>query len=233
MSISAIGTPSVMRQVFLSHSSKDRAEAADLRSQILDDGSAGNVFLSSEHEAGPLGGTEWRSWIHNAMVNCDIVLFLASRHALSPWCCAELGMARLLDKPILPIAIDATAERNPLVGDIQVDPLDLVRPQLAKRITALIGQPLSQSHLALPEVPYPGLEPLPESHASSFFGRLEDISRISRDFNHSSVPRIVMLSGPSGCGKSSSSGKRIGSSAPDGSAMRCAISRQAQHLATG
>lgn len=196
-----------MRQIFVSHSSRDSGLAqrlvTGLRSLKPDD----IYHLSSFHETGPGGGTDWTAWIRRTVANADLVLFLATAHSGSAWCSAELGMANLLSTPILPLYVGRRDDINPLalVSRAQAEPLDQPPERILRLIDDLIGSPAQLLSTGGGDgiVPYPGLSPLGESQAALLFGRESDTRRMVRSFDPIVTPRFVVLSGPSGSGKSS------------------------------
>ena len=194
-----------MTQVFVSHGSADARLASALVEQLAELRADFRFHLSSDHERGPAAGTAWQSWIRNAITNSDLVLLVASESSMSTWCAAELGMARLLNKPLLPLSIAPGAPVNPVSAHVQAEPISLSPTVLIDHIDRLTGR--SKSTLPIPldpaVEPYPGLQPLTEGHASLLFGRELELARILSDFDPAAAARLVIVNGPSGSGKSS------------------------------
>lgn len=194
-----------MRLIFVSHASADAADARAFRRSWLAERDGDELFLSSDLDAGPQGGMDWRSWIRRTMRSCDLVVFIASPASFSPWCSAELGMARLLDRPILPLTVTPDAPVNPLVGDVQAIPLDQPTWRLVSAADQRLGAPEVVERPGEDVVPYPGLAPFTAEY-EVFLGRhdlrrriLEGIDELRTDASG----KFAIVSGPSGSGKSS------------------------------
>jgi WD40 repeat protein len=192
-------------QLFVSHSAADAAPAAALRDAWLAARPDDRIALSSSPEAGPLGGTSWRSWIRRAMTSADVVLFVASEHSLSPWCSAELGMARLLGTPVISLLTGPGAVVNPIVDELQAHSLDRPLDELLRVVDAQLGARAPTHGLPPDFVPYPGLAALGEQQEALLQGRTAERDRLLADFERLALgsPRYVVVSGPSGSGKSS------------------------------
>ena len=190
-----------MRQIFISHSSEDAERAASLKAAWSARRPGDKIMLSSEHGAGPRGGTSWQGWIRRAVINSDVILFVASKHSKSEWCSAELGMAIVERTPIVPLRIGSMDQVNALISTIQAEPLD----QPIERIVSLVDDrlgPETDGRLRAGALPYPGLKPI--SDQAMLFGRREEVDSIVRTFNRLvDDGGFVVVSGPSGSGKSS------------------------------
>ena len=97
-----------MSILFISHSSKDNAQAIAL-SQWLTSSGWPDQFLDLDPERGIVGGERWEEALHQAASRCDAVLFLISQNWLSsPWCRKEFALAQKLGKQIFGVLIDET-----------------------------------------------------------------------------------------------------------------------------
>ncbi len=194
-----------MRLVFISHNSADADVAGRLLAQWQEQRPEDHLDLSCDVAAGPDGGTQWRWWIRRVVKNCDLVVFIASEHSNSPWCSAELGMAQLLGKPILPLRTAADALVNPVVDQHHMGSVQQPITEILGLADNLLGTPQDVARPAAGFVPYPGLTPLGAEH-EAVVGRaqlldrlLADVERVRREGGG----RFVVVSGPSGSGKSS------------------------------
>lgn len=194
-----------MKQIFVSHSSDDAVLAEELVQNLASRRADLRFHLSSDHALGPAGGTAWQAWISNAITNSDLVVFVASESSKSVWCSAELGMARLLRKPLLPLATGKADAISPLLGHIQAMPLDQPIDALLLQVENLLGpvEPASSAMLAPGYLPYPGLDPLTEEQSELLVGRSSEVGRILADLQPPGPARLMIVSGPSGSGKSS------------------------------
>ena len=194
-----------MRLVLVSHNTADAGQASLFRARWLQERPHDRLFLSCEEEAGPLGGTEWRSWIRRVVKSCDLVVLIASDGSLSPWCSAELGMATLLGKPVLPLLTTPQARINPVVADIQAALLDQPIAKVLELVDERLGSPAEAAGPGTGFVPYPGLTPLAAEH-EAVLGRTALCSRLRDEIEQVRLDgggRYVVVSGPSGSGKSS------------------------------
>lgn len=131
-----------MSQLFLSHSSRNNAEAVALSEWLKAEG-WDDQFLDLDPERGIVAGERWEQALHQAASRCDAVLFLVSRHWLdSDWCRRELNLAIRLNKRIFAV----------LVEDLRVDQL----PAELKDQWQLVNLAAGNDHGAAREVTLPG-----------------------------------------------------------------------------
>ena len=101
----------------------------------------------------------------------------------SPWCVAELGVARAAGKPIFPVVL--ARDFPPLLRDTQAI---LVEGDLSQAVQRLIGDHLRRCGFDPQDAfdwdatrsPYPGLAAFGEQDAAVFFGRQPQIDRLLR-----------------------------------------------------
>lgn len=108
--------------VFVSYSFKDKL-AATLVGTLRANREV-RVFIAHQQQAAP--GTSIREWVlRNGLQRCDVLLLLWSRRAAeSEWVEEEVGLARQLGKPIVPLMLEEDAELPPALSDIQALRLD-------------------------------------------------------------------------------------------------------------
>lgn len=98
-----------MARIFLSHSSKDNAEARALGDWLAENGwPAGDVFLDIDKTGGIAPGERWQKALNDAANRCEVVIFLISKQWLaSKWCLEELSLAHKLNKRLFGVLIDS------------------------------------------------------------------------------------------------------------------------------
>src|SRR6478672_13345061 len=95
-----------MSRLFLSHASRDNAEAVAARDWLAAEG-WNDVFLDLDPEHGIKAGERWERALNEAASRCEAVLFLVSRAWLaSRWCLKEFNLARKLNKRLFGIVIE-------------------------------------------------------------------------------------------------------------------------------
>ncbi len=197
-----------MVSLFISHSSRDNDNVSRLVRELKRAGYH-SLFLDFDPVLGIPAGRRWEREIYSRIRGADGVLFCASPDSLSsPWCFAELALARSIDKPVFQLVIRGGG-RHPLLEDTQAIDFEL-DPEVG--FQRLVGD-LQRNHFG-PDVaqwdperpPYPGLEAFGPSDAAVFFGRDEEamgiIERLQDPLRRGSGAFLVVF-GPSGSGKSS------------------------------
>jgi WD40 repeat protein/CHASE3 domain sensor protein len=95
-----------MSLIFLSHSSRNNAQALALRDWLSTHG-WDDLFLDLDPERGIVAGERWERALHQAASRCDAVLFLISRAWIdSDWCRREFRLAQRLNKQIFGLLIE-------------------------------------------------------------------------------------------------------------------------------
>ncbi len=93
-------------RVFISHSSRDNAQAIALRDFLVAEGWS-DLFLDLDPERGIAAGERWERALNEAARRCEAVLFLISRAWLaSRWCLNEMNLARRLNKRLFGLVIE-------------------------------------------------------------------------------------------------------------------------------
>jgi len=194
--------------LFISHSSTDRRVAEQIVTRLRAEGFA-SLFLDIDPVQGIPAGRNWERELYAALRRTDGVIFLASRTSVSsPWCFAEVSLARSLDKPVFPVHLEDTP-RLALLSDVQWVNLTDREVGFASLLAGLRRAGLSAGDAFAWDPfrpPYPGLEPFSSEDAAVFFGRDGEISRLL-ELLHPTLQRgpgrFVAIVGPSGSGKSS------------------------------
>lgn len=202
-----------MSTLFISHSSRDNAAAAEMRERLAKIGHK-SVFLDLDPEAGLKAGVSWERTLYAKLRACRAVIALCSDSYLSShWCFAEVALARMEGKDIFTLKIDPFGEKTQLPSilregqyiDLRKDK-DVAYEALWSGFKVKGIVPEEDRTWSPGEPPYPGLRAFDERDAPIFFGRdnearegVELLNRIRRQGH----PRMAMVLGASGSGKSS------------------------------
>ena len=196
-----------MSALFISHSSRDAATAAELRDWLLQRGFR-SLFLDFDPALGIPAGRNWEQELYRQLRACQAVIVLCSEHSMeSDWCFAEITHARALGKIIFPVRV-GPCNLRPALTELQVVDAIADRPAAYERL--LQGLRTAGLEHLFPwdpqRPPYPGLLAFQEADAAVYFGREPDIrtgldalNRVRR-FGGA---RLLICLGASGSGKSS------------------------------
>jgi hypothetical protein len=136
-----------------------------------------------------------------------VVCMVTSAYLASPWCAAEVGVARSQGSRLLPLLAERGVE-YPLLewsqyADLASDP-DAARVALAaalRRVDAAGGWGWLDGRS-----PFPGLRPFDVEEHRVFFGRAAEVralAELMRSPAERAGREVLLVVGPSGCGKSS------------------------------
>jgi WD40 repeat protein len=200
--------------IFISHSSKNNAEAVAVRDWLRAEG-YGETFLDLDPEHGLAPGQRWEEELQKAGERCLAVVVLVSPDwCASKWCFHEFKFAKALGKKIFPVLIQPTPWGElPLELTSQFQMANISSPELREdgltRLRfGLQRAGLDPKHFRLPEgrPPYRGLKALEEEDAAIFFGRDAQITAgldALRQMRGGTLQRILTIAAASGAGKSS------------------------------
>ncbi len=198
-----------MAQIFISHSSADGKEAAELLEWLRTQGFA-STFLDFDDERGIAPGEKWESTLYREISACDaVILILTENWFRSKWCFVEFAQARALGKAIFPLVETPTKEK--FIGD-DIQLLDLVKDREGglDRLRSELTRIAMNRRGGLPwdnkRPPYPGLMAFEEADAAIYFGRDDDIRGLIQRLEARRVQggeKLVVVLGASGSGKSS------------------------------
>ena len=109
-----------MARVFLSHSTRDNAAAAELKAWLDGQGFAPAFLDFDKHSGIPLGA-DWERTLYDQIQRCQALLILQRPNwSASRWCFAEFTQARALGKPIFQLVqTDEAAAEKPIAADLQ------------------------------------------------------------------------------------------------------------------
>jgi len=197
-----------MGHVFVSHSSKDRAQVARLASLL--DAQHTPYFLDYDPELGIPAGRRWEDELYYRLAGCEVVLYVCSENSnASKWCFAELAQARALRRTVVALRLSGAALPSLLTDTHAV--VDFDAP--AEEVRARLRNALALSASAAPErfpwdgrrALYPGMLAFDEADAAIFFGRDDETRDLLGVLDRARVSdtRLVCVGGASGSGKSS------------------------------
>lgn len=194
--------------IFVSHSSADDASAKYVADWLTSRGFRA-LFLDFDPAQGIPAGRNWEQELYARLRQAAAIVFLGSTASLrSPWCFAELALARAMGVRVLPVCIESDA-RHPLLGDLQAVDLaqegEAALQRLASSLRLSGLDPATMFDWDPTRLPYPGLRAFQPDDAAVFFGRENEINelieRLRSLFRRGSAS--LALVGPSGSGKSS------------------------------
>ena len=204
-----------MARVFLSHSSRDNAAAAELKAWLDGQGFA-PAFLDFDKHSGIPPGADWERQLYAQIQRCQALLILQTPNwSASRWCFAEFTQARALGKPIFQVVqSDEAAAENPIAADLQRLDLRHDRPAGLEQLRRELADIAQQDQGGFPwpppndpsRSPFPGLMVFEVEDAPVFFGRDSDWRKVIERLNTRRVQggaRLLVLQGASGSGKSS------------------------------
>src|SRR5947209_2412282 len=106
-----------MARVFISHSRKDAALAAEVHGWLVADGQ--EVYLDQDLSDGTLAGEAWEKRLRERLRWADaVVCVLTSAYLASVWCTAELTIAQSRGSRLLPVHAEPGV-RHPLLNSVQ------------------------------------------------------------------------------------------------------------------
>ncbi len=194
-----------MTAIFVSYSSADRPEAAEVQSWLRSKGHR-SVFLDYDPENGIPDGENWEQELYRRLRACRVVIVLCSEASMaSKWVFAEITQARALGKAVLPVRInDCKIDR--VISDRQVIDMTIDRDRAYQRLWRALERADIQFGWDGIRPPYPGLYAFEEEDVSMFFGRDEEIEEGLDQLNYVrrfGLSGFVLMLGASGSGKSS------------------------------
>lgn len=198
-----------MPAIFISHSSRDNAVAADLTAALkrLDFEA---VFLDFDKDTGIGAGADWEKTLYEQLSRCHAIVLLLTPHWLtSTWCRIELAAGRFLGKVILPVICSPLGEHYVLPEIQSVDLIDWRGDgleRLRKRLLAITDELARGFPLDSGRPPYPGIHAFEAKDAAIYYGRDEEtratIEKLDARRTQGGA-RLVVVIGASGAGKSS------------------------------
>ena len=207
-----------MSLLFISHSSRDSAEALAMQDWLARQG-WGEVFLDLDPATGLAPGQRWRDELRKAGERCSAVVVLISPHwAASKWCLAEFLFAAQLGKEVFPVLVAPCSLSDlpvELTATYQFADISTAATRAAGHEQLRIGLQRAGLHPGAfrwppenePNRPiFRGLRVLEEADAAIFFGRDAHITKALdtiRRLRDGAPERMLSILGASGAGKSS------------------------------
>ncbi len=166
------------------------------------------VFLDHDMD-GLRVGDGWADRLFAELYTADgLVAVVTAAFAVSPWCAAEVGIARAHGVRILPVRAERGVSHRLVSAETQWTDLEgdgtQARDALVDALRQLDGTGGAPWSAGLPI--YPGLVPFDAGQARVFFGRDDEARRLAERLRVPASPAgagLLALVGPSGCGKSS------------------------------
>ena len=199
-----------MSRLFISHSSRDTEVTRRVQRWLAEQGHE-SLFLDFDLEAGIPAGQEWERVLYRKLRASQVVVLICTQNSLSSqWCFAEVAIARMERKPVIPILATPLDDANPLPDILKtiqrIDTrtgFDGAFQMLAQALNGLGIEPTSVRYWKPADAPYPGLSAFSEQDAAVFFGREVDISKGMDMLGSVRREGLVIVLGASGAGKSS------------------------------
>ncbi len=201
-----------MASIFLSHSSKDKVQARQLKEWLESDDRGHWIFFDDDIHSGIKSGEEWERALYKNLRLCPVFLPIFTQNWVdSKWCFAEMTHARASGKLILPVKLDPTFDTSDLFSDLQHTPIDLsVNDQSGyQRLNRALQEKFPWPPVNDPDrAPYPGLAAFQKEDAAIYKGRDPEIISTIETLEGlrqrgPNAPHFVLLLGASGSGKSS------------------------------
>ena len=198
-----------MPLLFISHSSKDKAEAVQLLRWLEAQGYE-SMFLDSDARYGIKAGDAWEKALYREIQRSHAFIFLLSDNWIaSQWCGFEFMQARALGKTIFPLRIQSGVDTQ-IASEIQHLDLSADREDALQRLSVQLTElTLNTRHRVAwdsARSPYPGMMSFEAADAPVFFGRDAEINRLRERLEQhrtqGSASLLVLLAA-SGAGKSS------------------------------
>jgi hypothetical protein len=193
-----------MARVFISHSSKNNALAAEVRDWLTRDGH--EIFLDRDRHDGIEAGDLWKERLYERLRWADaVVCIMTEDYLVSQWCGIEIAVAQALGSLLMPLTAEPGA-RHPLLDAVQsVAYHGSQRQQAQEQICGKLREMHTAGGAGWPDdrSPFPGLLPFNADMHRAFFGRRSEVDGLVRLLTERGEGRLVVVVGPSGCGKSS------------------------------
>lgn len=197
-----------MATIFISHAGADRGVAADV-AQFLRSEGVREVYLDFHHELGTPVGAAWEADLFDKLKRANVVIALVSRPSIaSQWCFAERAIARLRQRPLVPIYLS----RDVAHAGFDHQGVFWGEAPAKDMLSRFVRELLRSEWTFQPEPgasPFPGFRCFEARDAGYFFGRDDEIDALMGAVLEASAiaelreKKALTVIGPSGSGKSS------------------------------
>jgi hypothetical protein len=189
-----------LAQIFISHASRDMVIARAVRACLQGRGhDVSALLLLGDDDRDQVG--HWLNRLYNQLQSADtVVCIITAAFTESQWCLAELGIARILGIPLLPLIVEPDVSPDLLRGLWQFD------YHAGQWCNTLAGALIDFPDRWTDGSPFPGLAPFDIGMAQVFCGRVDEVRGLIRKLHsvaQGAVGGMLVVVGPSGCGKSS------------------------------
>jgi hypothetical protein len=170
-----------MARVFVSHAGNDRELAHEVHRWLSDDGH--QVFLDQDLTDGIVVGEVWEQRLYERLRWADaVVCVVTSAYLASPWCTAEVGIARSQGSRLLPLLAEPDVV-HPLLASTQYTSLDRDTDAARAALAAALRRIDAAGGWGWPDgrSPFPGLRPFDVDQHRVFFGRAAEIETLAVD----------------------------------------------------
>jgi len=200
-----------MARVFISHSSRDRTAAVEMKAWLEQEGFEA-PFLDFDKHSGIPPGADWEKTLYREIdLSQALIILQTANWEQSKWCFAEYTQARALGKPIFQLIDGPEASKSlPIASDLQRLNLSPNRAtalaQLKRQLSLIALHGQGGFGWSATRPPYPGLLAFEAEDAAIYFGRDEEIRGLIECLTARRTvggPHLVVLLGASGSGKSS------------------------------
>jgi WD40 repeat protein len=196
-----------MSSIFISHSSKDNAIANEIKERLQEEGYRA-IFLDFDHKLGILAGSDWEKKLYTEIKSCQAFIILCSPNSMaSPWCFAEITLAKAECKHIFSIKISDCNVVGIINSTHSINWSDSKAYERLRMGLEGVGlDPNDPFDWDKSRPPFPGLLSFEAEDAAIFFGRDKEISHglyKLRTLPTLGGTRLLLVLGASGSGKSS------------------------------
>jgi|HubBroStandDraft_6_1064221.scaffolds.fasta_scaffold15613_4 hypothetical protein len=193
-----------MARIFISHSSADNDQAAQMKAWLASVGFE-SVFLDKDKATGIPPGADWERKLYRAVEQSQAMIIIQTPN----WCFVEFTQARALGKAIFPAIVAPTGDT---LISLDIQALNLLSDRdgglerLKRELVRIALDAQGGFAWDASRSPYPGMLAFDEEDAAVYFGRDDDIRRLNERLEarrNQGGAKLIALLGSSGSGKSS------------------------------
>ena len=192
----------MVARVFVSHADANQEFAREVYRMLC--GLGHQAFLAKDVRAGIQPGDVWKERLHQELRAADAtVCVITVAYNASPWCAYEIGIAHEVGGLLLPLHAEPGVT-SPLLDDRQHVPVQ-DNQRWAEELDVSLRRVDAARGLGWADdrSPFPGLRPFTRDMAKVFYGRGDELRRLTHRLRSLGEGRLLLVVGASGCGKSS------------------------------